>query len=568
MVVHLTPLVAMLAATLLVTWPTVATVGRAVPGHPMGDIADHVWGQRWFVRTLASGELPVRTASSHMPQGGAFWFIDPLGALMAWPFQALGPAAATSMLVLLQVLFTMAGVYALAWTASRARGAATVVAIAVGASPYVLGLIHTGVLEQLHLGVLALAWRSVRGALDTGTRRDTIVAGGLVALVLVASAYLGVFLAALVAMDELAEPSRLRERAPSLLAVMVVAGLLAGPWLAIAWGTLHAADAVVRPMSAPGWNPSRLPATDLAAVLLPGDRVFPDLAARGNPGVRHVAQTGTTLLVLGAIGAWSAREDRRRLGLALLLAAGPVLCWGGEVIGLPLPSAVLYVPGSPFSAIHHPYRWSAVLLMALAVPATRALARAPRLLLPVLALALGETLFASAARWPVPTMDSRVPAPVTRLAEDVTVHGVWSFPPGAHVENRRWELLAATHGKVMPYGVNSVLPQALAENTFGRGLVRCLRSWPARLITREREPPPPGLLAALREPVNERDLPRARDDLRDLGYDAVLLHLDALEPTEADCARGVLQRSGDSLLDQGDAVERWGRGASRSRLSP
>lgn len=568
LVTHLTPLAAMLAATVLVTWPTAPSLGEAIPGHPTGDIADHVWGQAWFVRTLAGGELPLRTDASHMPSGGAFWFIDPLGALMAWPFQAFGPAVATSMLVLLQVILAMAGVYALAWTATRARGAATVVAIAVGASPYVLGLLHTGVLEQLHLGALASAWLSVRSALSTGTRRGVLVAGGLVALVLVASTYLGVFLAALVTMDALAEPSRLRERAGRLLAVAALATLLAGPWLALAWGTLHAPDAVVRPMSAPGWNPARLPATDLAAVLLPGDRVFPDLEALGNPGVRHVTQVGTLLPILGALGAWSVREDRRRLALALILAAGPVLCWDGQVTRIPLPSALLYLPGSPFSLLHHPYRWVAVLLLVLAVPATRTLARAPRWILPFLALALAESLFASGARWPVPTMDARVPTPVTRLAGDVDVRGVWSFPPGGHVENRRWELLAATHAKAMPYGVNSVLPDRLADNDLARSLLRCLRALPARLVTREREPPPPSLLASLRAPVREDDLPRARDNLRALGFDTVLLHLDALEATEADCARGVLQRGGDALLDRGDTVERWGRAPSQGRLAP
>ncbi len=105
---HLPALVAFAAVAVLVTWPTAATLGAAVPGQPTSDVYDHLWGAWWYAYELGRGHLPLRTDVSHWPPGGLLWFIDPLGGLLSLPLQLrLAHLLQLHLLLLLMMLMTM-----------------------------------------------------------------------------------------------------------------------------------------------------------------------------------------------------------------------------------------------------------------------------------------------------------------------------------------------------------------------------------------------------------------------------------------------------------------------------
>ncbi|MFN7146519.1 MAG: hypothetical protein ACK4YP_22280, partial [Myxococcota bacterium] len=122
---HRGPLALFAAVAVLVTWPAVLHLGRAIPGAPTSDAYDHYWGYWWFAASFADGRLPLRTDVSHWPEGGLLWFVDPVGALLSLPFQVLGGVAVGyTAAILLQLWGGMTAAYALVWAHARERGPA------------------------------------------------------------------------------------------------------------------------------------------------------------------------------------------------------------------------------------------------------------------------------------------------------------------------------------------------------------------------------------------------------------------------------------------------------------
>ena len=113
--------------------------------------------------------------------------------------------------------------------------------------------------------------------------------------------------------------------------------------------------------SAPGWNYATLPATDLLTFVHPGDYVFPDNRDTGNFGIRHVNYLGLLAIALTAWGLWKERRLRVPFGVVMVLALGPTLAFNRDLVfvsghTIPLPASLLYLPGSPFRFVHHPFR--------------------------------------------------------------------------------------------------------------------------------------------------------------------------------------------------------------------
>lgn len=558
---HLGPLALFAAVAVLVTWPAVLHLGSAIPGAATSDAYDHYWGYWWWGATLAEGQLPLRTAVSHWPDGGLLWFVDPIGAALSLPFQVLGGSAVGyTAAILLQLWGGMAAAYALACAelrrraedpgAADPRGPAVLAGIIFGASPYALSLVYSGTVEYLSLAPLPLFWLFLRRALASGNRRDALLAAGSWAWATLGNFYYAAFCGLLFAVAFLAEWRRDGDRQPltALLeraaTVLLVFGVLAAPVLAIAGWTLGSPDAVVAQESAPGWSYRSLPATDLATFVRPGDYYFPDNRKMGNHGIIHVNYLGWVAMVLAAIGAWRWRPLRLPLVLVLVLALGPTLVVNQvpvRIAGmqLPLPDTLLYLPGSPFRFVHHPYRLVVLPMLLGAVAAAHALRHHPRLAVTLAGAVLVETLVASPAVWPLPMADITAPDVYRTLHDDDTVGAIWDFPPEYHAANRRYQALAVVHGKRIPYGVNQFLPTAFAKNHLVRTLMQCLRKPAVATIAREGGRP---LDAFLQRPV-EAKVAAGRAALLGWGYDVIAVHTDLLQPNEATCVGRTLGAS-------------------------
>lgn len=535
---HAGPLALFAAIAVALLWPAIARLGQVVPGAPTSDTYDHLWGYWWTFQELASGQLPVRTEISHWPDGGLLWFVDPLGALISLPFQAvLGAAAGYTLALTVQVWGGMAAAYAAAWGEVRERDPAVLAGVIFGASPYVLSLLHSGTVEYLALAPIPLAWIAMRRALAEGGRRPAALAAGAWAWATFGNFYYGAFLGLLLGVAVVGEHAR--GWRPTLERAAWVVGLWAAmcaPFLAVAAWTLTSPDAVVDSASAPGWSYHSLPATDLLTFLHPGDYYFPDGRDTGNLGIIHVNYVGWIAAALAIVGAYRVRSLRLPLLLVAIVAMGPTLAWHQEPVrigpmNVPLPAALLYFPGSPFRFVHHPFRLVVLLGWLMGLAAAHATAGRPRLALGLAVGVLVEALFASPAVFPIPTAPATAPPLYATLRDDETVRGIFDFPPNHHVANRRYEMLQTVHGKKVPYGVNIFLPDAFAENHFVRTLMQCLRRPSLATISREGGKP---LQAFLAKPVPTK-VELGRQDLVAAGYDVVVLHREDLADTEAKC---------------------------------
>ncbi|MDP2313604.1 MAG: hypothetical protein Q8P41_11910 [Pseudomonadota bacterium] len=572
---HLAPLALFAAVAVLVTWPAVLHLGSAIPGAATSDAYDHYWGYWWWGASLADGRLPLRTDLSHWPAGGLLWFVDPVGAVLSLPFQLFGgPAVGYTFAVLLQLWGGMAAAYALAWaelrgsgTATEApanRGAAVLAGIVFGASPYALSLVYSGTVEYLALAPLPLFWLFLRRALSGGHRRDALLAAGCWAWATLGNFYYSAFCGLLFGVALLAERLRRPDERPADMAlleraatVLLAFGVLAAPVLAVAGWTLGSPDAVVASESAPGWSYRSLPATDLATFVHPGDYYFPDNRKMGNHGIIHVNYLGWIAILLATIGAWRWRPLRLPLVLVLILALGPTLVVNQSPIRIggtqiPLPDTLLYLPGSPFRFVHHPYRLVVLPMLLGAVAAAHALRNHPRLALALAAGVLVETLTVSPAVWPLPLADVTAPDVYRTLHDDDTVEAVWDFPPNHHAANRRYQALAVVHGKRIPYGVNQFLPKQFASNHLVRTLMECLRKPAVATIAREGGRP---LDAFLQRPTTSK-VPAGRTALLGWGYDVIAVHTDLLQKSEATCIDGAL--GGGATRDGAVAIYRLG----------
>lgn len=541
------------AVAVLVTWPAVLHLGRAIPGAPTSDAYDHYWGYWWFASSLADGRLPLRTDVSHWPEGGLLWFVDPVGALLSLPFQVLGGVAVGyTAAVLLQLWGGMAAAYALAWSHVRERGPAVLAGVIFGASPYALSLVYSGTVEYLNLAPLPLFWLFLSRALRDGGRRDEVLAAAMWAWATLGNFYYAAFCGLLFGLGLLVERKQglpLLERAAS---VLLAFGLMAGPILAVAGWTLSSPDAVVERESAPGWSYRSLPATDLFTFLHPGDYYFPDNRKMGNHGIIHVNYLGWVATLAALVGAWRVPALRLPLAAAMVFALGPTLAVNGAPVfvgrnPVPLPDTLLYLPGSPFRLVHHPYRLVTLPMLFGALAAARALAGRPRLAVGLAAAVLVETLGVSPAAWPMPTSSVEVPDVHRALADDDTVEAVWDFPPDYHEGNRWYQALATAHGKRIPYGVNQFLPKAFASNHLVRTLMQCLRKPAVATIAREGGRP----LEAFLQRASPAKVPAGRAELVKWGYGAIVVHNRRLQPSESTCVEAALgggDRDGDYTL--------------------
>ena len=542
---HLVPLVLLVGLAALVVGPALTQLGAAVPGHPQGDVFEHVHGYWWVSEALAAGRLPWEAGSFAVPDGGVLWFPDTLGALLAFPITRFaGAPAAFALGQWAQVAAALVAAYALGLRFGTSRAAGMLAATLFGASPLVLGLLHSGVSEYLHLAAFPLLWLASERALRDGGRAlvPASLAWAWLGWANVYYALFGVFVP-LVAWW-VADP-----RPPAMVAVRRYCAVAVGAAVGVApvvWAiaaSLNADDAMLRNESAPGWGWVYLPANDLAGLLLPGDAVYPDLAARGNDGIRHVYYLGWVALGLGVA---AGRRWWPALALVGTLALGPTLHWRGrpvQVAGqvVPLPAALLYVPGSPFRVVHHPYRVVVLANLVLAGAAAAALRRRPRWAGVAAGAVLVETAGAAPGPWPVEVASFGEVPPLPEPG------GVWELPPDFRALNRKWLGRQVLHARAVPYTINVFLPPSWRSNAAYQAVMGCLEHAERRTIARDAHPP----LRAWLVQDSPQTVPEGIAELRAWGLRYVLVGPE-LDADEAQCVVSRFGPAATELVVPGD----------------
>lgn len=515
-----------LLAALLVLGPS------AAPGRLIGDegldVWSHVWGEGWVGRSLLSGALPWSNHGLAWPEGGALWYIDPLGALVALPFVALSQGA-------LGHLAVQAAQVGLAAVAGRAwgralGGAGWVSGLGLATAPFLLGELHNGITEASWLGLVPAA--------GAAAARRSPWTGLWVGLAFVATPYHGIsalILVLTVALWGPGAPEPGRERALRLGRALLIAALVAAP----AMWALHAAladpSALTRkPPGGDNWPVFRINAVDPVALLRPGPSWTVHNTGPLEAPFRRTPYLGLGLLALAGL---SLSRDRRRAPLLIPLAVGIMLSLGpylwrdgdfvrtsdGRLVALPLRALLAWTGAS----MDHPLRFIGGALTALAgladaaLPARRWWARAAA------GAVVLEHLLVAPTVWPLAWSSAEIPAVYAALPQDG--RAVIDLPAdrGDSIATNRYLYWSGAHLRPIPYAAK------VGSQGFP-SLNAALRAWTAagRLT-----PVPEGAPGATPEGA---DLGPAVAELEAQGFGWVVLHPELLARPELEARHRAL----------------------------
>ncbi|MEC8277868.1 MAG: hypothetical protein VX026_09140 [Myxococcota bacterium] len=448
-------------------------VPQGILGHPMGDMADHFWGNRWFAQELSQFRLPIYTQNTHFPEGGYLWHIDPIGGLLQFLTVWLSPHAAWhfGIFVQLSAMGTMMALYA----NSKLKDLPISVGLGLALvfSAHVLGLLHSGLSEYLGIAwLIALLW-----SLDSAKTNRT---GILLGICFWQAAPYGLLGALLTILKRWRSPKQ-------LLPIALISGVVAGPAIiAIQWTASHP-DAAFQLSEAAGWNPQTLPSIDLLGWFMPGNWLHPNTPELGNPGIlqpHSLSLTVLGLLIVGLIRQSSQNKGLMQYWPIVVLMLGPRLSinrWMPLDGTFYLPMAVLYLPGLPTNAFHHPYHITAIILPIALIVAGRTLIGFSR---GIQMMVFGVYLFESSIS-PAGLFPERTPVP-----QPIVTNGpVIDWPPDRHVPNRMYLLAHSYHGQATYSGVSQWLSPCLLTSYEIESALNALDDPAYRTINRDQHTP-------------------------------------------------------------------------------
>jgi hypothetical protein len=523
------------ALAALVLGPSLLAPMSEAIGHPQADTWNHVWGYHQVRSALLSGESPLFTTLIGWPSGGALWFIDLFGALWTLPVQLLGgPVLAYNLGLFGNLVLAGFGAWALARHVTKSEAGAALAGLGYAAMPQLLGQLHNGISETLAVGWLPLAVLAMLRFREHPDRRRGLVAGGALAVCLIANGYYGLF-AGLVAVGLAVAallPGHRNKQVRRSLPWAALGVLPALPPLWLFRSTLSSSQALVERdpdfvyRSLVGHN-----MVDLLAFFHPGDFHSPDLLGLFDEHLQVVVYIGWLLLIPAGWALVRIRASRPWGAAALVcfvFALGPFLYLDGNYAQLPgggwipLPFLAFFELLPIFSPISHAYRFAIPLQLAVCVLAAFAVGPRWRLGVGLMPLLLAELLLASPGTWPVETSPVSIPAAYASIA---TPGAVLDLPVSLQVLDRsRYNLYQVQHGRPIPYGLNDPTPALLDDNRLLRMLVDLERS--------SIDSAPPTLPAL--------DLVLARRQLVAQGLAAIVVHGEAYAPTTRDKVLEVL----------------------------
>lgn len=331
-------------------WPWAPELGRPSLPPSASALTDPVWQFVPWVelakRELAAGRLPLWNPHQEAGQPLFANGISGLASPLLWPALALPLFPGWNLSLLLRLLVSAAGGWALARHDGRGRAAALLAAAVCGLSgPFVAWLEHPQTLAAAFVPWLLLAVR--RAARGEAGGRGAVAAA--TALVLAGGHQETALMAALLAAALLAaEAPSPRGAARGVGGALLGAGLSAGLLLpSLEYLRLSAA------LAGADRHAATLPLRTLARFVLPRDG--------GSHPIEGAAFLSLAVLPLAAIGLFAGRRERatRVLGacaallllaaldgpLARLLAAETPVRWTRTLLLLPIPAALLAARG-------------------------------------------------------------------------------------------------------------------------------------------------------------------------------------------------------------------------------
>jgi hypothetical protein len=376
---HIPVVVGYTLFALVLLAPVLPQFVSAIPGGAVASVDgwQNVWNFWWSVQAFQSGLNPFVTDRIFYPEGAEL-HLQPIGIsnlILALPVSALwGPVAGYNFALILGIILSGLGAYALALHIGVGRLAAALAGLLYTASPYHLTRIYDGQIELAAVQWLPIYLLFLLRTIKGCWRWDALIAGIALALVGYTSWYYLLMLALLsplvVVLWGHSRAAYARAALAALIALIFLLPAL-GPAVQIA-----RAEAVIT--ADPEESQER--ASNLLDVLLPsylhplwGDAVFLSVSRAWHDfSGDWNAALGYGVLLLAGIGSWRTWGQAWRwwmlVGLGLVFALGPELRIGVWHTGVPLPYAALdALPG--LSLGRRPHLFVVLITLAL-VPLT------------------------------------------------------------------------------------------------------------------------------------------------------------------------------------------------------
>ena len=94
----------------LLCWPIPIYLDSLLIGNPDIDVWNHAWGYWYVAQAFEQGEMPLETDLVGAPNGGLLYYIDMMGATLAFPITYFfGPAVAYNITLLVRIAVAALG---------------------------------------------------------------------------------------------------------------------------------------------------------------------------------------------------------------------------------------------------------------------------------------------------------------------------------------------------------------------------------------------------------------------------------------------------------------------------
>lgn len=475
----------LLCASLL-CWPVVFSSDLLL-GDPKIDVWNHAWGYWYVYQHALNGTFPLDTTLVGAPNGGSLYFIDTPGAFFALPITHLfGPAIAYNSILVIRIALSALGAQLLTKSLSRKGIHTWIAGLAYASTPFLLCELNNGISEVCAIEWIPFAfWAAVR-VLQKNRLRDWVLLGFMQGLASSATFYYGLacalvlfplFLVAL--LKRIATRQRVLQYLIGSFTAVCTALLVFLPHGYSFWTSIHRDDRlVIRDVSLHD-QLLRHNAVDPSIFFTPGNFQSVNLLQEYGEPFIHTGYLRWSVIILSLIAILTMKKIRGLALLALLsliLGMGSYLWHDGQWVRM-MDGQLLSLPFDwlrqilPQIAITHPLRLSicaqALFCSFAGLGAYRIYTRYPLPILPIgiAFLIVGETLFASAAQWPLQTSKAQISSVYEQADQQ---RAVLDLPAevGTSMKTSRYFWFQTLHESPIPYTPDVRLGSAKDPKTF------------------------------------------------------------------------------------------------------
>ena len=469
----------------LLCWP-IAFSSDLLLGDPKIDVWNHAWGYWYVYQNIMDGTFPLDTTLVGAPNGGSLYFIDTPGAFFALPItHFFGPAIAYNSILIIRIALSALGAQLLTQSLSR-RGTHTWIAgLAYASTPFLLCELNNGISEVCAIEWIPFAfWAAVR-VLQKNRIRDWILLGVMQGLASSATFYYGLacalvlfplFIGALI--KRIYTGRFIKKYLFGAISAVLTSLIVFSPHGYSFWTSIHKDDRlVIRDVSLHD-QLLRHNAVDPSIFFTPGDFQSVNLLQEYGEPFIHTGFLRWSVILLSLFAILTMRKIRSLTVLAILslvLGMGSYLWHDGEWVRM-ADGQLLSLPFDwlrqvlPQIAITHPLRLSICAqalfcaFAGLGAYKIRTYSTNPLIPITLCCLILSETLFASAAQWPLQTSKAQV----SSVYDNADSRAVLDLPAevGTSMKTSRYFWFQTRHESPIPYTPDVRLGSAKDPKTF------------------------------------------------------------------------------------------------------